>query len=108
MRLVHADEGPVGGEGRLRENGPDGLAGAGVVGEEETQRLHGQEFFVDGDDLVGEGLDEGSVDGEHRVEEVGEPDALGLGGELEEVAVAVAALARRPGATISRRGSSSR
>ncbi|MGH9381613.1 MAG: hypothetical protein ACRD2Z_13515 [Thermoanaerobaculia bacterium] len=71
--------------------GEDLADGARVVGEEEAQGLHGQELVVDGDDLVGKRLDEGGVDGEHRVEEVGEPDALSLGGELEEVTVAVEA-----------------
>ena len=64
------------------EAGHDGLAGAGVVGEQEAQGLAGEHGFVDGDDLVGEGIDEGGVDGEDGVEKVG---------EAEEGAVAVEA-----------------
>ena len=45
--------------------------------------------LVDGRDLVGQRLDDGGVDGEDRVEEVGEVDALGLGHEAEEGAVPV-------------------
>ena len=47
--------------------------------------------LVDGGDLVRQRLDERGVDGQQRVEEVGEADALGLGGEPEQRAVAVEA-----------------
>ncbi len=73
------------------EPGHDGLAGARVVGEEEAQGRAGQHGLVDGGDLVGEGLDVGGVYGQQGVEEVGEADALGLGDEAEEGAVAVEA-----------------
>ena len=73
------------------EPGHDGLAGAGVVGEEEAQRRTGQHGLVDGGDLVGERLHVGGVDGQQGVEEMGEADALGLGNEAEEGAVAVEA-----------------
>ena len=71
--------------------GHDRLAGAGVVGEQEAQRLARQHRLVDGRDLVRQRLDERGVDGEHRVEEVGEADAVRLGDEAEERAVAVEA-----------------
>ncbi len=87
------------------EPGHDGLAGAGVVGEQEAQRLARQHRLVDGGDLVRQRLDDGGVDRQHRVEEVGEANAVGLGDQAEEGAVAVEA----PGpasSTTSRRGSS--
>ena len=73
------------------EAGHDGFAGAGVVGQQEAEGLAGEHGFVDGGDLVGEGIDEGGVDGEDGVEEVGEADALGFGDEAEEGAVGVEA-----------------
>ena len=71
--------------------GHDGLAGAGIVGEEEAQRRTGQHGLVDGGDLVRERLDVGGVYGQQGIEEMGEADALGLGNEAEEGAVAVEA-----------------
>ena len=71
--------------------GHDRLAGARVVGEQEAQRLARQHRLVDGRDLVRQRLDERGVDGEHGIEQVGEADALGLGDEAEERAVAVEA-----------------
>ncbi len=67
------------------EAGHDRLAGAGVVGQQEAQRLAGQHLLVDGHDLVRQRLDEAGVDGQERVEEVGEADAVGLADEAEEV-----------------------
>ncbi len=74
----------------------DGLPGAGVVGEQEAQRLPGQHGLVDRGDLVRQRIDHRGVDGEHGVEEVREADALRLGDEAEEGAVAVEA----PGAAL--------
>ena len=54
--------------------GHDRLAGAGVVGEQEAQRLARQHRLVDGGDLVRQRLDQRGVDGQHRIEEVGEAD----------------------------------
>ena len=71
--------------------GHDRLAGAGVVGEQEAQRLARQHRLVDRRDLVRQRLDERGVDRQHRVEEVREADALRLGDEAEERAVAVEA-----------------
>ena len=78
------------------EAGHDRLAGAGVVGQQEAQRLARQHRLVDGRDLVRQRLDVGGVDGQHRVEEVGQADALRLGDQAEEGAVAVEA----PGAAL--------
>ena len=75
----------------MREPGHDRLAGAGVVGEQEPQRLARQHLLVDRGDLVRERLDERGAHREVRVEEVGEVDPLRLGDESEEVAVAVEA-----------------
>ena len=71
--------------------GHDRLAGARVVGEQEAQRLARQHRLVDGRDLVRQRLDERGVDREHRVEEVREADAVRLGDEPEQRAVAVEA-----------------
>ena len=71
--------------------GHDRLAGAGVVGEQEAQRLARQHRLVDGRDLVRQRLDERGVDGEHRIEQMREADALRLGDEPEQRAVAVEA-----------------
>ena len=71
--------------------GHDRLAGARVVGEQEAQRLARQHRLVDRRDLVRQRLDERGVDREHRVEEVRQADAVRLGDEAEERAVAVEA-----------------
>ena len=76
--------------------GHDRLAGAGIVGQKEAQRRTGQHGLVDGGDLVGERLDVGGMDGQQRVKEMGEADALGLGNEAEKGTVAVEA----PGARL--------
>ena len=67
-----------------QQPGHDRLAGAGVVGQQEAQRLARQHRLVDGRDLVRQRLDERGVDGQHRIEEVGQPDALRLGDEPEQ------------------------
>ncbi len=64
--------------------GHDRLAGAGVVGQQEAQRLAGQHLAVDAGDLVGQRLDQRGVDGQHRIEEVGQVDAVGLGHQAEQ------------------------
>ena len=74
-----------------QQPGHDRLAGAGVVGEQEAQRLARQHRLVDGRDLVRQRLDERGVDREHRIEQVREADAVRLGDEAEERAVAVEA-----------------
>ena len=73
--------------------GHDRLAGAGVVGQQEAQRLAGQHLVVDSIDLVRQRVEVRRLNGEERVEQVRERDPLGLGHEPEEAAVAV----HRPG-----------
>ena len=73
--------------------GHDGLARAGIVGQQEPQRAAGQHLVVDGLDLVGEGVDVAGLGGQVGVEKVGEPDAHGLGGQHEQGRVGV----ERPG-----------
>ncbi len=58
------------------EPGHDRLAGAGVVGEQEAQRLAREHLLVDGGDLVRQRFDEAGAHRDVRVEEVGEVDAL--------------------------------
>ena len=66
------------------EPGHDRFAGAGVVGEQEAQRLARQHLAVDGSDLVRQRLDLGGGDREVGVEQVREPDAVGFGREAQE------------------------
>ncbi len=76
------------------EAGHDRLARAGIVGQDEAQRLARQHRLVDGGDLVRQRVHVRGVDRHHRVEQESEVDALGLDGKLEVLAVAV----ERPGA----------
>ena len=69
----------------------DGLAGAGVVGEQEAQRLARQHRLVDRRDLVRQRLDDAGGDRDVGIEEVRQVDAVRLGDEAEELAVAVEA-----------------
>ena len=69
--------------------GHDGFAGPRVVGQQKSQRLEGQQFLVDGLDLVGQRVDAGGFHGGERVEQVGQPDAPRLGGQPEQVAVGI-------------------
>jgi hypothetical protein len=55
--------------------GHDGLAGAGIVGEQEAEPRLGQHLLVDGLDLVGKRADAGKADGELAVVGGGQPDA---------------------------------
>ncbi len=67
----------------------DGLAGAGVVGQQVAKGLAGQHLAIDGRNLVRKRIDYGSVDRQHGIEEVGQPDSLGLGYESEKRTIAV-------------------
>ena len=67
----------------------DGLAGARVVGQQESQRLARQHRLVDRRDLVRQRFDQRGVDSQNRIEQMREPDAVGLGDEPEQTAVAV-------------------
>ena len=53
------------------EAGHDGLAGAGVVGQHETQRLARQHGLVDRRDLVRQWLDQRGVNREDWIEKMG-------------------------------------
>lgn len=77
----------------------DGLARAGVVGQDEAQRLTRQHRLVDGGDLVRQRLDVGGVDGHHRIEQKRQVDPLGLAGENKLFPVAVNAHGRSTVAT---------
>ena len=79
-----------------QQPGHDRLAGAGVVGEQEAQRLARQHGFVHGGDLVRQRLHQGGVHREDGIEEVGQADAPGFGHEAVRRAVAVEA----PGAAL--------
>ena len=74
----------------------DGLAGARVVRQQEAERLPGQHGLIDRGDLVRQGIDQGGVDRQQRVEQVGQADAVGLGDQAELGAVTVEA----PGAAL--------
>ena len=56
----------------------DGLACAGVVGQQEAQRLARQHGFVDGRDLVRQRVDERGVDRQNGIEEMRKADAMRL------------------------------
>ena len=74
-----------------QQPGHNGLAGAGVVGEQKAQRLARQHGFVDGGNLVQQRLDQRGVHREQRVEQMRKTDAPGLGHQTEERAIAVEA-----------------
>ncbi len=61
----------------------DRLARARIVGQQEPQRRAGEEFPVDGRDLVRQGLHVAGRDRQHRVEQPSQADALRLGSQLE-------------------------
>ena len=67
----------------------DGLAGTGIVRQDEPQRLPRQHRLVNGGDLVRQRFDVRRVDRHHGVEQERQVDALGFDGELERLAVAV-------------------
>jgi hypothetical protein len=71
------------------EPGHDGLASARVIGQQEAERLPRQHAFVNGGDLVGEGVHDRGVDRENGVEKVRETDTLRLRNEPKEGSVSV-------------------
>jgi hypothetical protein len=74
-----------------QQPGHDGLASAGVVGKQESERLARQHLAVNGCDLVRERIYKGGVDGKKRVKQVGEIDPLRFGDKPEELAISVEA-----------------
>ena len=65
----------------------DGLAGTGIVGEQEAQGLARQHLAVDGGDLMRQRLDQRGRQRQVRIEQVGQPDALGLRRQPEQVTI---------------------
>jgi hypothetical protein len=72
-----------------QEAGHDRLAGPGIVGEEVSQGLPWEHVLVDRGHLVGQGLDRRDRERQEWIEQVRELEALGLGDEPEEDAVAI-------------------
>ena len=72
-----------------QQPGHDRLAGAGIVGEQEAQRLARQHLAVDGGDLVRQRLDLRRADREVGVEQMRESDAIGLGRQAQQAAVGI-------------------
>ena len=87
--------------------GHDRLAGAGIVGQEKAERLPRQHLAVDGGDLVRQRLDQRRVDGQQRIEEIGQPDSVGLRQQPEQ-RPSPSKLHGRPDSAISSVGSRSR
>ena len=82
----------------MRQPAHDGLAGPRVVGDQEPDAGLGEQMAVDGIHLVRQRIDLGDRDGEVRVVLVGQPNAMGLGGQPEMGGVAVeGAPTGRPG-----------
>jgi len=65
------------------------LARAGVVCEQETQRLTHQHFAVHRGDLMRQWFDEGSMNREERIEKMREANAVRFGDKAKERAIAV-------------------
>ncbi len=76
--------------------GHDGLAGARVVGQEKSERLARQHGLIDGRDLMRQRIDQRRVDCQHGVKQMCELNAVQLGHQTEEVAVAVEAPGAAP------------
>jgi hypothetical protein len=71
-----------------RQPGHDRLAGTGVVGDQEADLRLGEQVRVDRVHLVRQGIDLRDRDGEVRVVLVGQPYAVGFGGQAEMRGVA--------------------
>src|SRR5439155_25974660 len=65
--------------------GHDGLARTGVVREQEAKWLARQHRLIDGEDLVRQRLHQRCVDGDERVEQVRQSDAMRLGDKTKEL-----------------------
>ena len=74
-----------------QQAGHDRLAGTGIVGEQEAQRLPRQHRLVDRGDLMRQRLHEGGVDRQRGVEQMGEVNAQRLRHQPKEITVAVEA-----------------
>ena len=65
----------------------DGLAGAWVVSQKESERLTGEHFPIDRCDLVGEGIEDRRVDGEEGVEQMREVNPVRFRDQAKEAAI---------------------
>ena len=74
-----------------QQSGHDGLAGSGVVGEQKAQRLAREHFTVDGNDLVGERVNDRRMDSKNGVEQVREVDAVGFRHKAKQRSVTIEA-----------------
>ncbi len=74
-----------------KQAGHDGLAGAGVVRQQEAQGLARQHGLVHSGDLVRQRIDQRRMNREQWVEQVGQADAVRLGHQPEQVAATVEA-----------------
>ena len=75
----HAPQEPAGQHLARVQAGHDGLAGAGVVGQQEAQRGLREHPLVHGDALMRERVDQRCLGGEGGVEEMPAGEAMGLG-----------------------------
>jgi hypothetical protein len=95
VELTYKDApGRLGSELLYRDREPtrhNRFARTGVISEQEAQRLAGQHVAIDGCDLMGQRFDQGGVDREHRVEQVGEANPISLGDQPEQGAIALEA-----------------
>ncbi len=69
----------------------DGLPGARIVGQQEAERLLREHGLVHRGDLVWQRLHLGAVHGQHGIKQVRQPDAVRLGDQAIERAVAIEA-----------------
>ena len=72
-----------------QEAGHDGLAGAGIIGQQKAQRLARQHLAIDGGDLVRQRLDQRRVDRQVGIEKVGKPDAQRLRSQPQQMTVPI-------------------
>ena len=72
-----------------QQTGHDRLASPGVVGQQKPEGLPHDHFLIYGSDLVRQGIDEGRVDCQMWVEQVGEVNTPAFCGELEEGCVRI-------------------
>lgn len=78
-----------------QQAGHDGLTGAGVVGQQETDARQRQHIAIDGLDLMRQNIDRRRIHGEQRVELIRRLNAVGFNAEEKALRFAVVA-ERRP------------
>src|SRR4029077_14855705 len=71
--------------------GHDGLTRPRIIGEQKAQRLTWEHDLVDGRDLVRQRFDEGSMYGEHWIEQMCQTDTMRLRNKSKQMAVTVKA-----------------